>query len=119
VCPELSPELDEPLLHMLAKDAAGRPGTAGEAIAELASAAERAGFVVPAGMPHLARPAVTVIAYPGGQLFDTEEPFSAPARGPSARRSDAPSDPAALLARTDRAPGPHARNWSFIALLIG
>jgi eukaryotic-like serine/threonine-protein kinase len=117
VCPELSPELDEPLLHMLAKEVAGRPATAGEAIAELTRAAERAGFVVPAGMPHLPRPAVTVIAYPGGQLFDTEEPFSSPGRSPSARRTD-PSDPAALLARTDRAPEPHARNWSFVALLV-
>ncbi|MEO8178408.1 MAG: serine/threonine-protein kinase [Deltaproteobacteria bacterium] len=118
VCPELSTELDEPLLHMLAKDAAGRPATAGEAIAELTHAAERAGFVVPAGMPHLPRPAVTVVAYPGGQLFDTEEPFSSAPRRPSARRTDDPSDPAALLARTDRAPDPHARNWSFVALLV-
>jgi eukaryotic-like serine/threonine-protein kinase len=118
VCPDLPPELDEALLHMLAKDAAGRPTTAGEAIAELTRAAESAGFVVPAGIPHLPRPAVTVVAYPGGQLFDTEEPFSNRARGPSARRTDDPSDPAALLARTDRAPDPHARNWSFAALLV-
>ena len=117
VCPELSPELDEPLLHMLAKDVAGRPATAGEAIEELARAAERAGFEVPAGMPHLPRPAVTVIAYPGAQLLDTEEPFSSP-RSPSARNREEPSDPAALLARTDRAPEPQARNWSFVALLV-
>jgi serine/threonine-protein kinase len=116
-CPELPPELDEPVLHMLAKEAEGRPATAGQAIAELISAAESAGHVVPKGMPHLPRPAVTVIAYPGGQLLDTEEPFSSGTRAASSRASE-PSDPGALLARTDRASNPHPRNWSFVALLV-
>jgi serine/threonine-protein kinase len=117
VCPELPPELDEPVLHMLAKEVDGRPRTAGEAIAELIRAAEGAGVVVPAGMPHLPRPPVTVVAYPGGELFDTEASPKAsdPARSP--RRPD-PSDPGALLARTDRSTEQPARNWSFLALLI-
>jgi serine/threonine protein kinase len=117
VCPEVSPELDEAVLHMLAKEADGRPATAGEAIAELVRAAESAGHVLPTGMPHLPRPAVTVVAYPGGQLFDTEEPFSSGTRAAGSRHPY-PSDPAALLARTDRAPENQPRNWSFVALLV-
>jgi serine/threonine-protein kinase len=117
VCPELPPELDEPVLHMLAKEVDGRPRTASEAIAELIRAAERAGIVVPAGMPHLPRPPLTVVAYPGGELFDTEASPRASDPVHSPRRPD-PSDPAALLARTDRAAEKPARNWSFVALLI-
>jgi eukaryotic-like serine/threonine-protein kinase len=49
-------ELDEPILQMLHKEPSGRPATAGAAIANLISAAERAGLVVPVGMPHLPRP---------------------------------------------------------------
>jgi serine/threonine protein kinase len=49
-------ELDEPILQMLHKEPSGRPATAGTAIANLVSAAERAGNVVPPGMPHLPRP---------------------------------------------------------------
>jgi serine/threonine-protein kinase len=117
VCPELPAELDEPVLHMLAKEVDGRPATAGEAVAELIRAAERAGLAVPAGMPHLPRPPVTVVAYPGGELFDTEASPKATDASRSPRRPD-PSDPAALLARTDRATEHPPRNWSFVALLI-
>jgi eukaryotic-like serine/threonine-protein kinase len=56
VLPTLPTELDEPILQMLHKEPSGRPATAGAAIANLVSAAERAGFVIPAGMPHLPRP---------------------------------------------------------------
>jgi hypothetical protein len=56
VLPTLPRELDEPLLAMLHKEPAGRPATASEAVAGLLQAAERAGLVVPAGMPHLPRP---------------------------------------------------------------
>jgi len=56
VCPDLSPELDAPILHMLEKKPEQRPATAIEALNELASAAERAGAVVPAGPPRLSRP---------------------------------------------------------------
>jgi serine/threonine protein kinase len=56
VLPELPGELDEPILAMLHKEPGGRPATAGGAIAALVRAAERAGHVVPAGMPQLPRP---------------------------------------------------------------
>jgi hypothetical protein len=56
VLPELPSELDAPILAMLHKEPAGRPATAGEAIAALVRAAEHAGYPVPAGMPHLPRP---------------------------------------------------------------
>src|SRR6185369_15484555 len=67
--------------------------------------------------PHLPRPPVTVVAYPGGELFDTEASPKASDSSRSPRRAD-PSDPAALLARTDRSTEKPARNWSFVALLI-
>jgi eukaryotic-like serine/threonine-protein kinase len=57
VSPELSPELDAPILRMLEKKPELRPATAGEALNELALAAERAGAVVPTGPPRLSRPA--------------------------------------------------------------
>jgi len=56
VCPDLSPELDEPVLRMLDKNPARRPATAGAAVASLLEAAARAGYDVPAGMPRLRRP---------------------------------------------------------------
>lgn len=54
--PELSADLDAPILQMLAKDPAGRPSSAGEAIAAIKAAAERAGVTVPPGPPKLPRP---------------------------------------------------------------
>jgi serine/threonine protein kinase len=56
VCPDLPSELDEPILRMLAKDAGARPATAGAALADLVAAAERAGHVIPSGMPVVRRP---------------------------------------------------------------
>ena len=58
VCPELSPELDAPVLRMLEKKPELRQATAGEALAELARAAERAGQSIPEGPPSLPRPSV-------------------------------------------------------------
>jgi eukaryotic-like serine/threonine-protein kinase len=52
----LPPSLDEPILHMLAKDAAARTPSAGAAVAELERAARGAGFQIPAGFLHLPRP---------------------------------------------------------------
>jgi serine/threonine-protein kinase len=117
-CPELSTELDEPILHMLAKEAAGRPPSASAAIEELVRAAERAGHVVPAGMPQLPRPPVTVVAYPGGELHDddTDDSFGSNGLATSLRRGS--NGNAVHLARTDRAPGQRARNWPFLALLV-
>ena len=57
VCPDLSPELDAPVLRMLEKKPEQRPATATEALTELARAAERAGAAVPSGPPRLSRPA--------------------------------------------------------------
>ncbi len=48
--------LDEPILHMLAKDSAARPPSAGAAIAEFEQVARAAGFEIPAGFLHLPRP---------------------------------------------------------------
>jgi serine/threonine-protein kinase len=56
VCGDLSPELDQPILQMLEKQAGNRPATAGAAVAELQRAAERAGHVVPPGLAHLPPP---------------------------------------------------------------
>ncbi len=56
VVPELSPEFDAPLLRMLQKDPAARPSSAGEAIAEIRRAAERAGLTIAPGPPKLPRP---------------------------------------------------------------
>jgi serine/threonine-protein kinase len=53
VCGDLSVELDGPILHMLEKVPSARPATAGAAVGELQQAAERAGHVVPPGLPHL------------------------------------------------------------------
>jgi serine/threonine protein kinase len=57
VCPDLPSDLDAPILRMLDKDPDVRPATAGAALGDLLNAAERAGYVIPAGMPHLVRPA--------------------------------------------------------------
>jgi eukaryotic-like serine/threonine-protein kinase len=57
VCPDLPPGIDVPILHMLEKQPAGRPATAGAAIAALAAAAVVAGQVIPPGMPRVPRPA--------------------------------------------------------------
>jgi serine/threonine protein kinase len=59
VAADLGKGLDEPVLRMLAKEPEARPATAGAALAELVEAAERAGHVIPAGMPKLSRPAAT------------------------------------------------------------
>jgi len=56
VCPDLSPELDAPILRMLEKKPEQRPATASLALNELALAAERSGAVVPSGPPRLSRP---------------------------------------------------------------
>jgi len=56
VCPDLSSELDAPVLHMLQKKPEERPVTASAALSELALAAERAGLLVPSGPPRLSRP---------------------------------------------------------------
>jgi len=59
VHPGLPSALDEPLLKMLAKDAANRPRSAVAAIECLVEAAEAAGVTVPAGYPHLPPPPTT------------------------------------------------------------
>jgi eukaryotic-like serine/threonine-protein kinase len=59
LCPELSPELDEPVLRMLAKVPAERPASAGVALVELEKAARLLGMTLASGPPWLPRPAVT------------------------------------------------------------
>ncbi len=53
---DLAPELDAPILRMLEKQPEARPATAGEALRELISAAEKAGYEIPSGLPRLALP---------------------------------------------------------------
>ena len=48
MCPDLPPELDAPILHMLEKLPENRPQTLAAAVDELQEAAGRAGFAVPA-----------------------------------------------------------------------
>jgi eukaryotic-like serine/threonine-protein kinase len=117
VCADLAPELDEPILHMLHKEPSGRPATAGAAIQELLEAAQRVGHVIPAGMPHLPPPPS---APRTGMAFTTHPP------SPNADDEESVSsdnvERAAMLGRTDRAPGsqlPNNRsaNWAFVGLL--
>jgi serine/threonine-protein kinase len=56
VCGDLSGELDQPILQMLDKQPGNRPATAAAAVGELQRAAERAGHVVPPGLPRLPAP---------------------------------------------------------------
>ncbi|HEX5661540.1 MAG TPA: serine/threonine-protein kinase [Polyangiales bacterium] len=57
--PALSPLLDAPILRMLEKAPEARPATAGEALTEIAKAAQEAGLTVPIGLPRLERPVLT------------------------------------------------------------
>lgn len=84
VCPELSPELDQPVLNMLAKKPEDRPATASLALNELASAAERAGLSVPSGPPRLSRPspdATANLPHSRETADTTLQPFSSGAGG--------------------------------------
>jgi serine/threonine-protein kinase len=114
-CPDLPPELDAPILHMLNKEADGRPLTAGAALAELIRAAERAGLSVPAGMPHIPRPPITTGVYADLRVDTDGARASERAFGnPDTLDSN---DPEGLLGRTDPAPVRRELNWSFVALL--
>ncbi|HKO93328.1 MAG TPA: serine/threonine-protein kinase [Polyangiaceae bacterium] len=116
VCPELPPELDEPLQHMLHKEPSGRPLTARAAIEELAAAAASAGCTVPDGIPRLPRPPVTVSVYSAGALVDTDAPLSS--ESAASPHQPGPSYHPDALRHTDRAAGSRARNWPFFALLV-
>jgi serine/threonine-protein kinase len=112
VCPELAPELDEPILHMLHKEAEGRPKTAGAAIQELMRAAERLGHVIPAGMPHLPRP-------PAAPRTPSAFSVSSPHSAGSGSIGAGALEREAMLDRTDRAPT-NARkrggSWTLLGL---
>jgi len=103
VNPELSPELDAPVLRMLAKKPEERPATAAEALAELARAAERAGASVPSGPPRLSRPPpdtdsnrvrsaetadTTLQTLSGGSLSDPDQGRAAMVRSASLRQKE-------------------------------
>jgi serine/threonine-protein kinase len=85
---ELPAALDAPVLHMLAKDAAQRPASAGEALRALIAAAESAGCIVPLGLPKLPRPPRAESVRPG-ELSGTLA-----AGSPSGQRSSQASAPA-------------------------
>lgn len=87
VVPELSPEFDEPLLRMLQKDPAARPSSAGEAIAEIRRAAERAGVSVLPGPPKLPRPEPQVSGEFAAEIESTL--LASPPTPPRSSRADA------------------------------
>jgi eukaryotic-like serine/threonine-protein kinase len=108
----LPTELDEPVLQMLHKEAGGRPATAGAAIANLVSAAERAGFVIPAGMPHLPRPQGMPVSRPSAfsPHAVTPEPSGLSSTGAAGARGSGATEP-----ELSRAPATHS--WALWALL--
>jgi serine/threonine protein kinase len=115
VCPDLSPELDAPVLRMLEKKPELRQSTAGEALAELALAAERSGDLVPAGPPSLPRPPSSsdaTRAHSHETADTTLRPFSpADFSNPDPGRG--------ALVRTARASGAEGRlRWPLWALLV-
>jgi serine/threonine-protein kinase len=71
VCPDLPPALDGPILRMLHKEPEQRPGSAGEALAELTQAAESAGIAIPLGLPQPPRPAPLPTSQRPGELSGT------------------------------------------------
>jgi eukaryotic-like serine/threonine-protein kinase len=97
VCPDLSLALDVPILRMLEKNPSSRPATAGEALADLTRAAEQAGHVIPAGLPHLPRPSSDA-AVADGDDFTSAETEQAPGIG----AEDAPTVAAVDTAKTGR-----------------
>jgi serine/threonine-protein kinase len=114
--PELPTELDEPVLAMLAKDAAARPSSVGEAFRALAEAAKRAGIELPSGLPHLPRPS----APPD----DDEAPVGvrSTARPTGARRAFEELE-AQAKRDSDAVKGAERRRtvltWGAVALLVG
>jgi serine/threonine-protein kinase len=107
VLPELSSELDAPISHMLEKDPKGRPATAGEAIAELKRAAEKAGHAVGPELPHLTPPPPP----PPGQEDD------AVAATIAEMRSEAGIEREAVRSGDTTRRG-FALSWSMMALLV-
>jgi serine/threonine-protein kinase len=69
VSPELSIELDEPVLHMLAKDPQDRPASASAALRELELSAQGAGVTLGGGLPWLPRPTNTT---PAGSTLESD-----------------------------------------------
>ncbi|MFL5306722.1 MAG: protein kinase domain-containing protein [Polyangia bacterium] len=65
-------ELNAPVLAMLEKAPRARPATAGEALAALIQAAERAGQAVPSGMPRLSPPSRAVAGERNDELASAE-----------------------------------------------
>jgi hypothetical protein len=111
--PELPPELDEPVLAMLAKDAAARPSSVGAAFRALEEAARRAGIAPPSGLPRLPRPS-----------SPPEEDVESSAGHSTARPTGARRALAELEARSPgySAEGVRLRSvltWGAVALLVG
>ena len=100
------PELDAPLLAMLAKNPADRPASVGEAYRALEQAALRAGIKVPDGLPRLPRPTLPPEKDDGGGGHSTARPRGTPLEGDA---FDALSG-----SRTRRSAVP----WLGVALLI-
>jgi serine/threonine protein kinase len=120
VYPELSPELDAPILHMLHKEPDGRPATASAALLELLNAAERAGHAIPTGIPHLPRPPSV---FRQATAFSVQPPAPNADLEVSGSGSNVERD--AMLTQTDLAPhdgrarkrGKPSVSWSLLGLV--
>lgn len=97
-CPELPPELDAPILQLLAKQPEQRPATAGAALQAMIAAAESAGIPVAQGLPELPRPLPTTESGRPGELSGTLA-----AASPSAQRTPDPISTPRATASTARA----------------
>ena len=115
-CSELPPAIDEPILHMLAKQPDARPATASAALGALGEAAERAGIAIPAGLPRLPRPVAARAEEQAGELSHTvawAEAGALPAAPQEARIStDRPS-------RSVRRPGLWLFALGALTVLVG
>jgi len=115
VCPELSPELDEPVLRMLAKKPEERPATASAALNELASAAERAGLSVPSGPPRLSRPSPSTESSKGRSQESADTTLQAFSSG--ALGSTDPDQGREAMVRSAGLSRRERSRWQFWALL--
>lgn len=108
VCPDLPPGIDAPILHMLEKQPAARPATAGAAIAALAAAVVEAGQAIPPGMPRVPRPAPQPMP-----PEDHELPTAPTEPGPQRQDSAAISSVLSPAAREGWLGGRHGR-WALV-----
>jgi serine/threonine-protein kinase len=106
--PDLPKELDAPVLAMLAKDAAARPNSVGEAFRALEQAAASAKIEVSSGLPRLPRPSAPP------EATDDDIAARSTARPTGTRRDDGQSD----VRSGTRSRGSLAM-WGIVGSLVG